>query len=188
MSSLKSNAKPSCWNRFLDKIDIFSYIPVPQSFPVSTRSSKIGSLIALCLFFGYIIYDFVMFIISNTPSVNMYGVLLPGQAFTLPKIALGFIYGSALNLTMTNQSYFNFTLQQSTVTLGQSSQNVNLSLVENCQPSWLGNLTSTYQNLSCVDPSTVKLQGVPLGTPVSYYPRIQVNLCNNISLNCSNMT
>lgn len=106
----------------------------------------------------------------------------------MPNIAIGFIYGSALNQTLTNQSYFNFTLQQSEVTLGKASKNTNLSLIQNCQPSWLGNLTNTYQNLSCLDPQSVKLQGVALGTPESYYPRIQVNLCNNISSNCSTLT
>ncbi len=74
---MKSSAKRSCWSEFLDKIDIFSYIPVPQSFPVSTRSSKIGSLIVVILFLGYIIYDFVQFIINNTPAVTGYAVPLP---------------------------------------------------------------------------------------------------------------
>lgn len=72
-------AKGNCWSRFLDKVDIFSYIPVPQSFPVSTRNSKIGSLIAIVLFLAYIVYDFVQFITNNVPSVNTYPILLPND-------------------------------------------------------------------------------------------------------------
>jgi hypothetical protein len=45
--------------------------------------------------------------------------------------------------------------------------------------------TNYYQNLSCIDPNSVKMQGVYLGTPTAYYIRIQVNLCNNVSGNCS---
>jgi hypothetical protein len=76
---MKPEAKGSCWSRFLDKVDIFSYIPVPQSFPVSTRNSKIGSLIVIILFLVYLIYDFVQFITSNVPSVNTYPVLVSDQ-------------------------------------------------------------------------------------------------------------
>jgi hypothetical protein len=43
-------------------------------------------------------------------------------------MAIAFIYGNALNQTLTNQSYFNFTLQQSTVGLGSYSKNVNMSM------------------------------------------------------------
>jgi hypothetical protein len=100
---------------------------------------------------------------------------------TMPAVAIAFVYGSALNQTLVDNSYFNFTLQQATSPLGQKATYENLSLTHNCSPSWMGNMTSSYQNLSCIDPSKAKLQGVYLGTPMSYYLRIQVNLCNNAS-------
>lgn len=110
------------------------------------------------------------------------------EEFQVPGIAVAFIYGNALNQTLTNQSYFNFTLQQSTIELGGASHNVNVSMTPNCVPGWLGNLTNTYKNLSCINPNSVKLQGVVQASPVAIYPRIIVNLCNNISGNCSTLS
>lgn len=102
----------------------------------------------------------------------------------MPGVALAFIYGPTLNQTLSNSSYFNFTLQQSYVKLGSNSVSTNLTMAQ-CQPDWLSQLNSFYKNLSCVNPSTVHLQGVYLSSQVSYYPKIQVNLCNNVSGNCS---
>jgi hypothetical protein len=76
---MSERGKQNCCSRFLDRFDIFSYIPVPQSFPVSTRKSKIGSVVVICLFIGYLIYDFVKFLSSNKFSVNTYSGSLPTQ-------------------------------------------------------------------------------------------------------------
>lgn len=105
----------------------------------------------------------------------------------MPGIAVAFVYGPALNQTLTNNSYFNYTLQQATAPLGQKATYANISMIPNCSPAWMGNMTNNYQNLSCVDPTSLKLQGVYLGTAMSYYVRVQVNLCNNASTsnNCS---
>lgn len=105
----------------------------------------------------------------------------------MPAVAVGFIYGSALNQTLTNKSYFSFTLQQAQAPLGQKATYTNFSMVNNCAPQWLGSMTQSYQNLSCIDPSHLKLEGVYLGTAMSYFVRLQVNLCDNSSTanNCS---
>lgn len=103
-------------------------------------------------------------------------------------MAIGFVYGPTLNQTLNNNSFFNFTLQQSTNVPGKSSVNVNVSM-GTCQPTWLQDAQNYYHNLSCVVPANVLLQGIyPSTTNTSYYPRIQVNLCNNASGNCSNVT
>lgn len=66
-------------SRLLDRFDIFSYIPVPESFPVSTRNSKIGTIIMLLLFLAYTCYDFTMFFLKNPPKITNYPVLLPDE-------------------------------------------------------------------------------------------------------------
>jgi hypothetical protein len=47
----------------------------------------------------------------------------------VPAIAIGFIYGPALNQTLTDQSYFNFTLQQGTALIGQKANYNNISMI-----------------------------------------------------------
>ena len=41
------------------KLDIFSFLPVPRSAPVSTKASLIGSFLLLGIFTAYIIYSFI---------------------------------------------------------------------------------------------------------------------------------
>lgn len=53
-------------------MDIFSYIPIPQAYPVSTNKSKTGSIIVLVLFIGYLVFDFYLFITKNRPTINAY--------------------------------------------------------------------------------------------------------------------
>jgi hypothetical protein len=69
-----SNGGKSCLIRFLEVIDLFSYIPVPQAYPVSTNKSKIGSIIFICGIIGYLIFDMYNFVTSNIPIVNAYKV------------------------------------------------------------------------------------------------------------------
>ena len=76
-------------------------------------------------------------------------------------MAIAFIYGNALNLTLTNTSYFTITLDQTYTILGQASTHQYLNLIPNCQPAWLGNLTNVYSNLSCVNSSQLKISGIP---------------------------
>lgn len=63
----------------LHKIDIFSAIPTPKTYPVSTKRSLIGTFIFIFLFTTYIISSFVcinlfnlVFIIDNVPRLNEY--------------------------------------------------------------------------------------------------------------------
>lgn len=65
-------AKPSCCMKFLELIDVFSYIPVPQAYPVSTKKSKIGSVVFILALIGYLAYDFYKFIVDNVPIINAY--------------------------------------------------------------------------------------------------------------------
>lgn len=58
--------------QFLKFIDIFSYIPVPQAYPVSTNKSRAGSIAVLLLLLGYLIYDFYLFIVKSVPTLNAY--------------------------------------------------------------------------------------------------------------------
>lgn len=103
----------------------------------------------------------------------------------MPNIAVAFIYGSALNQSLTDQSYFNWTLQVANAPLGQKSSYTNVSMIQNCQPAWMGSMANNYQNLSCLPSGQLQLQGVYLGTANSMYVRLQVNLCNNVSGSCS---
>ena len=41
------------------KLDIFSFLPVPRSAPVSTKASLIGSFLLLGIFTAYIIYSLI---------------------------------------------------------------------------------------------------------------------------------
>ena len=65
-------SQPNKCNNILSKLDIFSYIPVPHTYPISSRKSKIGSIIFICIILGYFIYDFVKFITDNSPVINLY--------------------------------------------------------------------------------------------------------------------
>lgn len=58
--------------RVMAAIDIFSFIPVPQTRPVSTKRSKCGSIILIIIFVAYVVYDFVELILNNAPKVNTY--------------------------------------------------------------------------------------------------------------------
>ena len=83
-SAQQARRNQRCFPRFLDRIDIFNYIPVPESFPVSTRNSKIGTVIMLLLFIAYTCYDFTMFVIKNSPTITSYPVLLPDDVPSRP--------------------------------------------------------------------------------------------------------
>ena len=93
----------------LTKLDIFSYIPVPHTYPISTNKSKTGSLIFICIIVGYFVYDFVQFLTSNTPVINGYVESTPiDQKYAMPDLAFAFIYGVDLNQTLTQTGYFDF--------------------------------------------------------------------------------
>ncbi len=55
--------------KWLQKVDFFSFIPVPKDEPVSTKRSIIGSCIFIILFLIYIGVDLFQFISDNPPIV-----------------------------------------------------------------------------------------------------------------------
>lgn len=80
---MKSNE--GCFCGFLNKVDIFSYIPVPHTYPISTTKSKVGSFIFLLIILAYFVYDFVMFVTANSPVINGYVKSIPiNQKFNMP--------------------------------------------------------------------------------------------------------
>lgn len=91
-------------------IDIFQFIPVPQTRVVSTKRSKCGSIFLILIFVGYVIYDFVSLLLNNPPKVNSYEVPLDSIPYQVPQMAIGFIYGPDLNNTLNNPNYFNISL------------------------------------------------------------------------------
>jgi hypothetical protein len=60
------------WQKFIYSIDIFSFIPIPHSYPVSTKLSRIGSFLLIGVFLAYVLYDFIIFVTNNSPRVNTY--------------------------------------------------------------------------------------------------------------------
>ena len=59
-------------NRFLTKIDIFTYIPVPHTYPISSTKSKAASILFILAIVGFFIYDLVSFILFNAPVINSF--------------------------------------------------------------------------------------------------------------------
>jgi hypothetical protein len=57
-------------------LDIFSYVPIPQAYPVSTNKSKIGSIIVLLLFIAYLGYDLYLYITKSSPTINAYQAII----------------------------------------------------------------------------------------------------------------
>ncbi len=57
-------------------IDIFSFVPVPRTRTVSTKRSKLGSILIILIFLVYVVYDFVALLTNNTPKLNTYEVPL----------------------------------------------------------------------------------------------------------------
>ena len=73
------------FKKLLATIDVFSYIPVPQAYPVSTNKSKIGSIFFIAVMLAYIIYDFYNFITHNIPTTNaMQANLINKGNFSVP--------------------------------------------------------------------------------------------------------
>lgn len=79
--------------KFLELIDVFSYIPVPTAYPVSTNKSKFGSILFICVLISYLIYDFYNFVTNNIPIINAYRTnIINSGPFPMPKISFGMYY------------------------------------------------------------------------------------------------
>ncbi len=80
---------PSKMTRFLYMIDLYRYLPVPTAYPVSTKNSRIGSLIFICVLLGYLIYSFYLFLAKNVPKTNSYMISNSNSGYhILPDFAL----------------------------------------------------------------------------------------------------
>lgn len=80
---------PSKLTRFLYLIDLYRYLPVPTAYPVSTKNSRIGSLIFICVLLRYLIYSFYLFLAKNVPKTNSYMISNSNSGYhTLPDFAL----------------------------------------------------------------------------------------------------
>lgn len=69
---IMSESEESKVLKFLKFIDLFSYIPVPQAYPVSTSKSRVGSIAVIIILVGYLIYDFYIFVTKSVPTLNVY--------------------------------------------------------------------------------------------------------------------
>jgi hypothetical protein len=58
--------------KLLKFIDLFSYIPVPQAYPVSTSKSRAGSIAVIIILVGYLVYDFYIFVTKSVPTLNAF--------------------------------------------------------------------------------------------------------------------
>ncbi len=81
--------------RYLQKADIFAFLPVPKDDTVSTKQSLIGSIIFLVIFIAYITYDFVNFVVWNPPNQQTYRSPLDDKEYNLPDFALAFMTSTA---------------------------------------------------------------------------------------------
>lgn len=100
--------------RCLQKIDIFSFIPVPKTGTVSTKCSLIGSTLFFVIFLAYITYDLVQFITNNPPLPNSFNEDLGSTNYTSPRFALTFMTGEYLEVPLDSPPYFKYQLEQST--------------------------------------------------------------------------
>ena len=96
--------------KILQKLDFFSFIPVPKDRPVSTKRSLIGSVIFIVLFIIYIAFDLVQFLRENPPIIENHASVLDDIAYTLPRVAITFMEGESLNITGSYDDYLSFKL------------------------------------------------------------------------------
>ena len=167
----------TCFQKFTKTIDIFSYIPVPQSYPVSTKRSRIGSILLILLFVAYVTYDFVQFIINNTPRINSFQTGISTTPYPVPQMAIGFIYGPSLNTTLNNASFFTIQALELNTTEGKGVPS-SLQLYPCPTLPWLNDLQTFYSDLSCLNTSQAQMSGVLYASTVTLYPRFLVNLCD----------
>ncbi|KAM3143970.1 hypothetical protein pb186bvf_004021 [Paramecium bursaria] len=174
---------PSRAKRILRNLDLFSFLPVPKTKPVSSKRSLVGSLIMLLLFFGYILYGFITFILINAPRVNTFLNELPVANYSMPPIAFVFLFGDPFNSTINDPQIFTFSYQmiyKPQQTKLQEEQ-VEIPLIS-CRPSWM--VDQGFDLLCPSDPGI--MAGALYQSALFVYPRIQVTYCNqsNLSLNC----
>lgn len=188
------NRKGSKIKVILDKLDIFSYVPEPHTYPISTLKSEVASIVFIIAIVCYLTYDFYRFITANSPLANSYDTSIPENVqYDAPQIAFGFMYGPSLNSTLNDPSYFSYQLsslqsQGSNSTSPATEQSVPLNLVADCRPEWLGAYNTVYKNMTCVN-STMKLMNVPSQNPNSLSLELVIRGCQpSNGSHCQNST
>ena len=83
----------------LKKVDIFAFLPVPIDDAVSTRRSLIGTAIFFLLFLGYVIFDFVFFLLHNPGISQSHYTKLNSEKYLLPRFAVTFMYNYSLEVS-----------------------------------------------------------------------------------------
>lgn len=108
MNSPPPKSNPGCCRKILELVDLFSYIPVPQAYPVSTNKSKIGSLIFIGVILGYLIFDLYMFITNNVSIINAYetDIINMGPS-PVPRLAFGMYFKNQVNTSYSYSYMFN---------------------------------------------------------------------------------
>ncbi|CAD8158584.1 unnamed protein product [Paramecium pentaurelia] len=170
------------WRLMLHKIDIFSAIPTPKTYPVSTRRSLIGTFIFIFLFTTYIISSFVFFIIDNVPRLNEYSQLDDSDSLTVgPEIAMQFLYGKdVLNESITNTSIFSITMQQVIKYLDPAKQDNSSTQIplKICYSSDIEWMPENASKLAFLCPEVqLNLSGQLYKSEEFIYPRIQIDYC-----------
>ncbi|CAD8145771.1 unnamed protein product [Paramecium octaurelia] len=170
------------WRLWLHKIDIFSAIPTPKTYPVSTRTSIIGTCIFIFVFATYVISSFVFFVIDNVPRLNEFSQLDDSVSLTAgPEIAMQFLYGKdVLNESITNTSIFSITMQQVIKYLDpakqdNSSTQIPLKICYSSEIDWMPQ-NASKQAFLCPQVQ-LNLSGQLYRSEEFIYPRIQIDYC-----------
>ncbi|KAM3143966.1 hypothetical protein pb186bvf_004017 [Paramecium bursaria] len=175
---------PSMAKKILRSLDLFSFLPVPKTKPVSSKRSLVGSLIMISLFLAYIIFGFTTFILNNAPRVNTYLNELPVANYSMPPIAFAFFQGDPFNQTINDPQIFTFSYQMIYKPQQTKLQDQQVQVpLNSCRPSWM--VDQGFDLLCPSDPGI--MAGALYQSAMFVYPRIQVTYCNqsNLSLNCT---
>lgn len=163
---------------------------MPHTYPISSSKSKIGSIIFISIILGYFIFDFVKFLVDNTPVINLYYENTPNNhQYAMPGLAFSFVYGPSLNITLNDPTYLSFlfeTVNTEYANNALTTTKTALALTSNCKPAWLGTYNNAYQNLTCVS-TPLKLMNPPLKRLTSMSQRLTVTLCspnNTANITC----
>lgn len=171
----QNNCKTKCI-KFLEVIDVFSYIPVPQAYPISTKKSKIGSAIFICAIIGYLIYDFYKFVTDNVPNVNAYDTEIINKGFSpVPRLGFGMYFKQTTPTGSTyfmfnDSSYFTYKFETYLTKLYPNKTDettyVHIPLMA-CDNDKINNWTSGwYSNLTCVDVNPATISQLNVSYPV----------------------
>ncbi|CAD8070374.1 unnamed protein product [Paramecium sonneborni] len=169
------------WKILLHKVDLFSMIPTPKTYPVSTKRSLIGTFVFIFLFASYIISSFIFFIIDNVPRLNEYTQLDDSTSVTQgPDLAIQFLYGSPFYDSITNDTFFSITMQQVIKYLDPTKEdNSSIQIpLKTCYSQDLDWMPKNASHLAFLCPMVpLNLSGQLYQSEEFIYPRIQIDYC-----------